>query len=199
MKLHTFPSVQLVPVGPIATATEVEIIRGQFSTVRSIDVILPSKNKQDLPEDVMRREFIVRAWLSGTVGEGGGRPVLPQNPLMRNNVNAGNPGAGIFGGLGRVFMGTPRQLADGSYAFSWGPSDTNTPQEIIIPQAELDFPNAEDPLESCIPLIAANLAARDGQTRCTPDAPNVKVIEATRLYQKIIDLVAGYDFPYISY
>lgn len=196
MRLTTEWPVKLVPIGPMATATEVEISRGPYSTTRSIDVILPSKNKGDLTEQVMKRELIIRAWLSGTTGQQGGSPIHTKNPLFKQNVNTGSPGAGIFSGRGRVFMGNVREPGDGTVVIPWGPSDTNTPYEAVLIQTELDFPSAEDPLETAIPLIAGYLASRDPNAPC---APGVKVSDATRLYQKIIDLVASYDFPYITF
>lgn len=167
MRLHTQPPVILTPVGPIETATEVRVTRGQDWTEIPIQAILPAFNKQDLPEEVMRRELIVRAWLSGTTGPDGGRPIVAQNPLFRTNVNTGVPGAGIFSGRGRVFMGTPIQTTDG-YIFPWGPSDTNTPHEALVSSVELELPNPESPLFSAIPLIAANLMSRDPNAPCAP-------------------------------
>lgn len=196
MRLHTAPPVILTPVGPIATATEVLITRGSFSDVRSINDILPSKNKEQDFEPFIKRELVVRAWLSGTGGQDGGRPIVPKNPLFRQNVNTGSPGAGVFSGRGRVFMGEVRENSDGTLVIPWGLSSTNTPTEAEFSPNDFDFPSAEDPLTTAIPLIAGMLASRDPNASC---APGVKVEDATRLYQKIIDLVASYDFYYISF
>lgn len=195
MRLLSQPPVILVPVGPIETATHVQVKRGGIDRTILVTDILPSYNKVDLPDDVIKAEFIRRAWLMGTTGGGAGnRPVNGKSSVLRDYVN-NDASTGIFGGKGRVFVSSAQQTEDG-LTFSWGLSGSNTANGVPVLNTEIDDPNPEDMLEAAIPLISGYLASRDGNTKCLP---SVSVKDATRLYQKIIDLVASYEFYYISF
>lgn len=192
MRVHTQPAVEIVPVGPIATATYIEIRRGSSSTIRSVDAALPKNNADGLSEDQIRRELVVRAWISGTQDETGGTPILLLNPSFISNVNGS---AGIYARTGRIYVGRVDETETG-YVVWYGPNPANAPNSIEISHDQLLYPSPEDALESAIPNIAAMLATLNPHDTCDT---GVTVLTAERLYPAIVDLVAGYSFPYISF
>lgn len=195
MRILTAPFLRIEPVGPIATATQVEIFRGPESTIRPVSDILPSSSSSAMNQQQLKREVIIRAWVNGTAGPAGGNPVLIHAPNFRALVNAGQPGAGIFSRAGRVFLGDIKDDGAGMLRVPFGLSASTPSEEILVSPDEIAYPSAESPLDSAIPFIAAQLASRDANRVCEP---GVRVADATRLYPVIQRLVEGYEFYYFG-
>lgn len=197
MRIRT-AQIKVTPVGPIETATEVDVSFAGQSRRIGVAEMLPLGGGS-INEEEIKRAIRIQAWLAGNFNQdGSGQPTVINSQFFKAVVNTTGLGEGIDSTAGRIYLGNVLDQ-DGTFKIPFGLTvGTSESLNLTMTIAELLDPSTENPTDDqVIRSIKARLWSKWRFTK-VQDAtnPDLTVGDAQRLYPVIVNLVEAMELYY---